>query len=193
MTKWAEQPIIRLNNFIQSKLRSNGIIPDNSLYVSNTEDQGEISLPFIMPAQQQIELMTPYDSTAKLYGSLPFCVYTNSDRSSMNEPYMECSQSTYIFYSNNVDTLFEIKSYTKDLCKRQDYAAADINYFYRHDTTYPFDFKSIQLVTGVGPNPTGDEGGRYSYMLVLSYDCTYEGVGRSDDDVPNSGNIGMYN
>lgn len=193
MTRWAEQPGIRINNFITSKLRLEEIIPESNKYVTDLQSSGSnFALPFMSPAQQQSELTTPYDDFLKSYEELPFCVYTFGDHASPNEPWMDCGQITYVFYSKSVDTLFEIKSYTKDLCKREDWTAADINDFYKSDATNPFDFKSVRLMTGAGPNPSEDEGGRYSYLLVITYDCTYEGINRVDGAIPFSGGMGMW-
>jgi len=198
MTNYKELPIYRLNKFIEERLRTETIIPASINYVTDTDDQADFAIPFMSPAAQLPELMTTFSEelvtpTTTGFTNLPFCTYTWKQDQRTDQPWMRCGTATYIFYSGDIDKLFEIANFVEDLCGREDRAAYDINYYFRADNTYPFDFKSINLMTGVGPHPATDEGGQYSYMVVLNYDCTYEGTGRVDSYTNNHQvNIGMW-
>lgn len=202
MTKYKESLLLRVNKFIESRLRGiselNGspnslmqIIPLATAYTTDvdTNDQFEdsvttINLPFMLPAGQLPEAMTPYqagDRTTEVFKRLPTCTYTFADKSTPDEPWMRCSQITYVFYHNDVATLIEIVNMVIDLCKREDWSASDINYFYRNDNTNPFDFKGISVLSANGPMPVDEEGGRYSYLITIYCDATYEGLNRAQN------------
>jgi hypothetical protein len=184
MSKWTESPVFKVNKWVTDSLRTDGVIPAASAYTTlvDTNDayQDEdtsFTLPFMMPAQQTPESTTPYSDGA--YKELPLCVYTASQTGGHDQPWTKYGRITYIFYSGDVEKLFEIATYVHDLTNREDWSATDINYFYRLDNTNPFDFKCISFITGEGPTPASDEGGRHAYMCVIEYDATYEGSGRA--------------
>lgn len=192
MSKYSELPIYRLNSFVEGRLRNEGIIPAESAYINDLDTSDNFGIPFMSPGAQQPELTTVFEEGAG-FEDLPFCTYTWKQDRRSDMPWLRCGTVTYVFYSGDIDKLFEISNFIEDLCAREDRSAYDMNYYFRSDGTYPFDFKSINLVSGVGPNPTADEGGRYSYMCILGYDCTYEGTGRTDTYTSNGQlNIGMW-
>jgi len=213
MTKYKESICLRVNKFVESRLRGiselNGtpdlsaqIIPQASAYTTDvdTNDQFEdtvttINLPFMLPGGQLPEIMTPYqagDRVTEVFKKLPICTYTFLDKSSSDQPWMRCAQITYVFYHNDVSLLIEIVNMVIDLCKREDWSASDINYFYRNDNTNPFEFKEISVLSASGPMPAEEEGGRYSYLITIYCDATYEGINRAQNyGAGNQKNLGM--
>lgn len=213
MTKYRESILLRTNKFVENRLRGiselNGvsdstakIIPLATDYISDVDTNNAfqdsvttVNLPFMSPAGQVPETMTPYqagDRTTEVFKKLPICIYSFADKGHVDEPWMRCGQITYVFYHDDVSLLIEISNFVVDLCKREDWAASDINYFYRNDATNPFDFKCISLLSGAGPMPVDDEGGRYSYMIIIYCDATYEGLNRLNNySLGNQKDLGM--
>lgn len=174
--KYAKSPVYSLNKFIQDKLVEMEFI-DMSDYVSDFNGSPNFALPFFVPGQELPELETVYDDAAFLH--LAYSVYSVSHRYSPDEPYLMCGQVSYSFYHDDVDILMAMSDYVSDLMGREDWTANDINYHFRSDSSYPFEFKTVYVLTTAGPAPSGDEGGRYSFMIVLKYDVTYEGINRN--------------
>lgn len=194
-TKYSDSPVFRINKFIENKLRGinelNGsavsgteIIPPLASYKNDTDTDDEFVIPFLSPAAQLPEVITIYDQDTTTFQHLPFGVYSSRESKILDQPWKLCGQITYMFYFGGDDKLYEIASYINELCRREDWSAYDANYFYRNDTTFPFDFKTISFIDGSGPFPAQDEGGLSGYMCVIGYDATYEGTGR----VGNYGN-----
>jgi len=198
MTNYKEIPVFRLNKFIEDQLRLQDIIPESSQYIIDSDSDTDFVIPFISPAGQTPEIKTIFSEglvtqTNPGFSDLPICTYTWKQNSRSDQPWIRCGLVTYVFYSGDIDKLFEIANYVEDLCGREDRSAYDLNYYFRADSTYPFDFKTINLMSGVGPNPADSEGGLYSYMVNINYDCSYEGIGRTDSYVANNQiNIGMW-
>jgi hypothetical protein len=188
MSKWNESPAIRINDFVTASLRAEGIIPPLNQYVTQTNNQSPQQLPFMIPAAQIPELETMYNNG---FVELPYCVYTISHRTEKDAPWCYKGQTTWHFYSSDTDKLIEIENYVNDLCKREDWSAADCNdYFSKNDPTNPFNFQCITFLTSVGPAATDDEGGRYMSLVIIRHDSTYEGTGRVGVE-PFSGGLGM--
>lgn len=179
MSKWSDDPAFRLSKYIEESLRDAAIIPAKSAYVTDTDTQDDYELAFMMSAAQQPEVLTQWNSTTGTFSSLPFCVYTMKDNESDLWEYS--GLATYTFYYDGVDKLVEIKNFLRDLLNRQDYTATDINYYFRNDPTYPFDFKNIRIQVSAGPQPPGEEDGRSSYLLSIYWCATYEGINRAED------------
>lgn len=179
MTKYSESPAFRINKWVTDSLRLDAVIPPVEQYVTDLDTQSDFAIPFMVAAQQLPELVTPYDNGSFL--SLPFCSWTVEQKGGHGMPWIRCGELTYIFYSIDIDKLMEISVYVHDLTNREDWSATDINYFYRTDGTFPFDFKSISFISGAGPAVAKDEGGRHAYMCVIEYSTTYEGLGRTND------------
>lgn len=198
MTNYNIIPIYSLNKYIEGRLRNESIIPLQTAYVNDMDSQDEFGIPFMSPAAQLPEVTTVFSDesvtpTVSGFTDLPICTYTWKQDSTRDQPWMQCGTATYTFYSGDIDKLFEIAQFIQVLTKREDRTAYDINYYFKADDAYPWDFKSVNFMTGAGPNPTKDEGGRYSYMCVINYDCTYEGPDRVDEYVSNGQiNIGMW-
>lgn len=183
MTKYSDSPVYRINRWITDSLRQDSVIPEEEFYLTevDTNDAYEDSdkdyaLPFMMIAQSTPEITTPYSDGE--YKELPFCIYTIEQNGGHDQPWTKHGKITYIFYSGDIAKLVEISQYVHDLTNREDWSATDINYFYRLDETYPFDFKYISFISGTGPAPAPDEGGRNSYMCIIEYDAVYEGIER---------------
>jgi len=189
MTKWAESPYLRLNKFVQEKLRTETIVPAASQYVTDADSNDNYSLPFMIPGQEQPEMKTIYNNGS--FNNLPYCVYSVSLLPNQDEPFFVSGQVTYTFHSGDMDLLFEIANYCNDLLKRDDWTAADVNNFYKADATNPFEFKYVSFITSAGPFEAEDEGGRSSFMIVVRYTVTYEGLNRIDSAIPFSGGLGM--
>jgi hypothetical protein len=199
MTKYKESHLLRLNKFIENRLRGISelsgtsdstmqVIPLATAYVTDVDTNNafqdsvtSIAIPFMSPAQQTPEAMTPYTAgnrTTEIFKRLPICTYSFMNKGVYDESWNKCGQVVYTFYHGDIDLLIEISNFVIDLCNRNDWTAADINYFYRNDATNPFDFKSIGVTSAIGPGPADDEGGLYSYLIVIYCEATYEGLNR---------------
>lgn len=187
MSKYSDQPIYRINKWITDSLRDKEIIPDVDEYVTDLEGDEDFALPFMMVAQQSPEASTPYYGGQ--YVNLPFCVWTVEQKGGHDQPWTRHGNATYIFYADDADKLFEIANFVHDLTNREDWSASDLNYYFRLDATYPWDFKCISFVSGTGPAPAQDEGGRNAYMCIIEFDAVYEGIGR-DEDYGYEGGLG---
>ena len=133
----------------------------------------------MMPSQQTPESGTPYNEGH--FVSLPFCVWTVEHTGGHDQPWTKHGNATYIFYDDDISKLLEISNFVHDLTNREDWSATDLNYFFREDATYPWEFKYICYVSGNGPAPASDEGGRNAYMCIIEFDAVYEGPGRNED------------
>lgn len=180
MAKWEEKygtsPVYFLNKFIQDKLIEMEFI-DMADYVSDLSGSPNFVLPFLVPGQELPELETIYDDVQ--FKDLAYGIYSISHRYSPEEPYLMCGQAAYSFYHGDMDTLIAMADYITDVLSREDWAANDINHHFRSDSLYPFEFKNISVPTSAGPAATEDEGGRNAFMIVVRYDATYEGFGRT--------------
>lgn len=175
-TKYSTSPVYSINKFIQDKLVEMEFI-DISKYVSDFTGDLNTPIPFLIPGQELPEVETIYDQEG--FKDLAYGIYSVSHRYCPDEPYMMCGQAAYTFYSGDVDTLIGMADYLVDILSREDWTASDINYHFRADTNYPFEFKTLCVLTTAGPAPSEDEGGRNSFMIVVRYDATYEGTGRT--------------
>jgi len=174
--KYGDSPVYFINKYIQDKLVEMEFI-DMADYVSDFNGVPNFVLPFLLPGQEVPELETIYDDSQ--FKSLPYGIYSLSHRYSPDEPYMICGQIAYTFYHEDIDTLIAMAEYLADLLSREDWTAGDINVHFRSEATYPFEFKTLCVLTSAGPAPSEDEGGRSSFMIVVRYDCTYEGINRT--------------
>lgn len=182
--KYGDSAVYRLNEFVQDKLQEMEFI-DMSRYKSDFAGDLDTGLPFMVPGQDFPEMTTMYDEAE--YLDLPYCIYSFSHRPTPDEPYMQCGQVAYSFMHGDVDTLIGLAEYSEELLKREDWTAADINYHFRANADYAFEFKNVSVQSTAGPAPTGDEGGRSSFMVVARFDATYEGPGRNyTQDLSNS-------
>lgn len=179
MSKYSDQPVYRINKWITADLRDKLVIPAVSEYVTDLDGDEGFTLPFMMVSQQTPESSTPYYGGQ--YRSLPFCVWTVEQNGGHDQPWTKHGMATYIFYADNADKLFEIANTVHDLTNREDWSAIDLNYFYREDPTYPWDFKYICFDSGTGPSPAHDEGGRNAYMCIIEFEAVYEGSNRNGD------------
>ncbi len=173
--KYGDSPVYSINKFIQDKLVEMEFI-DMTKYVSDFSGDANTVLPFLIPGQELPEVETIYDQDG--YKDLAYGVYSVSHRYYPDEPYMMCGQIAYTLYHGDIDVLMGMTDYVIDILSREDWTANDINYHFRADTTYPFEFKTVFVLTSAGPAPSEDEGGRNSFMIVVKYDSTYEGTGR---------------
>lgn len=174
-TKYGESPVYSINKFIQDKLVEMEFI-DMADYVSDFVGDVNTVLPFLIPSQEVPELETIYDQDG--FKDLSYGIYSVSHRYCPDESYMMCGQIAYTFYHGDIDTLMGMADYLVDIISREDWTANDINYHFRADASYPFEFKTLCVLTTAGPAPAEDEGGRNSFMIVVRYDATYEGSGR---------------
>lgn len=202
MTKYNESPFHWLNDYLENRLRgidesggtanlSKAVIPQADKYVTSlATSTSDFSLPFLSPGGQQSEVMNIYSKSSKTYSQIPIATYSVMVERPY-EPWSYGGKMTYILYSGNADTLFEIGEYARDLFGRKDWSAYDINYFFRNNEDYPFDFKYVCLDSIAGPFPAREEGGLLSSMLVVDYEATYEGPNRVDDWDDNDYGLGM--
>lgn len=179
MSKYSDTPYYRINKWLTTSLRDDGVIPPASEYITDLDDQEDLALPFMMVSQQSPESATPYNTGR--YKSLPFCVWTVEQIGGHDQPWTRHGNITYIFYADSASKLLEIGQAIHDLTNREDWSATDINHFFRNDASYPFDFKFICFKSGTGPAPASDEGGRQAYMCIVEYDSVYEGINRDGD------------
>lgn len=174
--KYGDSPVYSINKFIQDKLVEMEFI-DMTKYVSDFTGDANTVLPFLIPGQELPEVETIYDQDG--FKDLSYGIYSVSHRYSPDEPYMMCGQIAYTFYHGDIDTLMGLADYVVDILSREDWTANDINYHFRADAIYPFEFKTVCVLTSAGPAPSEDEGGRNSFMIVVKYDATYEGTDRT--------------
>lgn len=180
MVDYSDQAVYKINKFITDKLQSSSIIPAQAKYITQISSSNtNLSLSFITPAQQSAELTTAYDSasispTEDGFFDLPFANYTVTHKYLPDQPYMNCGQVTYIIYTHDIQKLMEIGSYIVDLCKREDYSAADLNQHLVPDATNPFSFTNLSVLSAGGPMQAESEGGRHGFMVVISFDYIYD-------------------
>lgn len=174
--KYSDSPVYSINEYVTDKLVELEFI-DLDEYVSDLDGPAPFTVPFLTPGQELPEVETIYDSTE--FKDLPYGIYSMSHRYCPDEPYMICGQIAYTLYHGDIDVLIAMAEYLTDLLCREDWTANDINVHFRDSTTYPFEFKSVCVLTTAGPAPAEDEGGRNSFMIVIRYDATYEGTGRN--------------
>lgn len=186
MSKWTESPAYWLNKWITDELRNEEIIPELTDYVTEVDtndafddDGAIIDVPFLSPGGQQAEAMTTIANG--VFTRLPIGVYTVSQTGGHDQPWNKYGQVSYIFYFSEVDKLLEISNFIHDLTNREDWSATDINYFFRTDNNFPYDFKTVCYDNGVGPYPPQNEGGPYRFLVVISYSAVYEGLNRAFD------------
>jgi hypothetical protein len=175
-SKYGDSPVYSINKFIQDKLVEMEFI-DITKYVSDFTGDPDYVIPVLIPGQEVPELETIYDQEG--FKDLTYGIYSVSHRYSPDEPYMMCGQIAYTFYNGDIDTLMGMADYLVDILSREDWTANDINYHFRADSSYPFEFKTIYVTTTAGPAPADDEGGRNAFMIVVRYDATYEGTNRT--------------
>lgn len=173
--KYGDSPVYFLNKYIQEKLVELEFINMDD-YKSDFNGHADFVLPFLVPGQEVPELETIYDEAE--FKALPYGIYSLTHRYCPDEPYMICGQVAYTFYHDDMDVLIAMAEYIVDLLCREDWSANDLNVHFRSDETYPFEFKTICVLTSAGPAPSNDEGGRNSFMVVVRYDTTYEGIDR---------------
>lgn len=202
MTKYNESPFYWLNTFFENRLRGitemdgatilpDAIIPQEDKYLTSLAGTTtDFALPFLSPGGQQSEVMNIYSKTSKTFSHIPIATYSVM----VGRPHDSWSNNgkvTYLIYSGDSDKLFEIGEFARDLFGRKDWSAYDINYFFRKDEDYPFDFKYICLESIAGPYPAREEGGLFNSMLVVDYEAVYEGPNRIDDWGDNDYGLGM--
>lgn len=177
MSKWTKSPVYKINAFITKNLREEGIIPAENAYVTELSGIADpVALLFITPSQQSAESTTPYDDNSDLDGfvDLPFGTYTMTVEPVSDRTYLSSGQISYIFYTADIEKLIEIVNYVVDLCKREEYTAADLNDYIVSDTENKFDFKTINIQNAVGPMEAESANGRHSFLVVITFDCIYE-------------------
>lgn len=174
--KYSASPVYSINRYIQDKLVELEFI-DIDDYKSDFNGSPNFVLPFLVPGQEIPELETIYDEAQ--FKALAYGIYSLGHRYCPDEPYMICGQISYTFYHEDMDVLIAMAEYLVDLLGREDWSANDINVHFRSSTTYPFEFKTVCVLTSAGPAPAEDEGGRNSFMIVVRYDAIYEGTGRN--------------
>lgn len=179
MSIYSDVPVYWLNKWITAELRSKDIIPEESGYATDLEGETDFILPFMMPSQQNSESSTPWNEGH--FQNLPFCVWTVEQTGGHDQPWNKHGNATYIFYDNQVSKLIEIASLVHDLTNREDWSATDINHFYRTNAVFPWEFQYICFISGSGPAPAADEGGRNAYMCIIEYQAIYAGPGRNID------------
>lgn len=179
MSKYSDQPVYWINKWITQELRTAGVIPVITEYLTDLDGANDVPLPFMMVSQQTPESSTPYNSGS--FKSLPFCVWTAEQKGGHDQPWSRYWNATYVFYAGDANKVLEIANFVHDLTNREDWSATDINYFFRNDATYPWDFKYVSFDSGTGPAPAPDEGGRNAYMCIICFQATYEGLNRNED------------
>lgn len=195
-TIYDEAPYYRLNKWIENRLRgikelggsinpAQAIIPAEAQYSTDVDTNDRFgdsssaqAIPFFSPGGTLPETATVYSNTTKLFSQLPVATYNIMLNKNHDEPWKLCGAITYTFMSGEQRILSAILNFVEALTKREDSSAYDCNWFYRNDTTYPFDMKTINFLNAAGPIASKDEGGVSSLITTIGYDATYEGTGR---------------
>jgi hypothetical protein len=196
MTIYSEAPYYRLNKWIENSLRGikelNGsidsnfsIIPPESQYVTDVDtndrfadSDSEQEIPFLSPGGTLPELMTIWNNQTKAFAQLPVGTYSILLNKIHDEPWKLCGSVVYTFMFGNIGKLTEMLNFIEALTKREDRSAYDCNWFFRNDSTYPFDMKTINFLNAAGPIAAKDEGGLNVLQVTVGYDAVYEGTGR---------------
>lgn len=195
MTDYSNLAVYQVNKFVTAKLREQNIIPLEADYITQVSNSSmDIPLSFITPAQQSPEQTTMFDTNdVEGFTDLPFINYTISYKAEPDMPWMNCGQVSYIVYTQDIDKLLEIGNYIVDLCKREDYSAADINHFLVSDTSNKFLFTTMSVLNAGGPMESESEGGRYGFMIVISFDYLYQNpVAKDINDTSFSNGQAMW-
>lgn len=196
MTIYSEAPYYRLNKWIENRLRGikelNGvidpnyaIIPPEDQYVTDVDTNDRFAdsdsiqeIPFLSPGGTLPELMTVWNNQSKQFSHLPVGSYSIMLNKIHDEPWKLCGAVAYTFLFGNISKLTEMLNFIEALTKREDRSAYDCNWFFRNDSTYPFDMKTINFLNATGPIAAKDEGGLNVLQVTVGYDAVYEGTGR---------------
>lgn len=129
-----------------------------------TED-GYPYTPFI-PSQQYVEMVN--QSSGK-----PFIVYTYSKTNDYPEWWRKTETAVLRIYSDKEDQLRLLKSYMEDVLSVEFVPEVLTDYA---NTLSPvmriFDFKTMQVVNSIGPEPFEQEGGRQLVAITIRYEYT---------------------
>lgn len=102
----------------------------------------------------------------------PYIVYNYTTSPYETQWWLCREQCAYVIYDQNEERLRAIHTYMIDLLKRMDWTARDLNN--SSAVSDNFDFKYVQLVSGVGPDDTAitTEKTLRGGMIVVGYEYT---------------------
>jgi hypothetical protein len=121
--------------------------------------------PFI-PSQQMPEL----NNVASAH---PFIVYTYSKTNDYPEWWCKIETAVIRIYGDKEEQLRVLSGYITDLLDRE-YVAEDLTDYGNTLTASLkiFDFKTMQVVNSIGPEPYDQEGGRMLSAITVRYEYT---------------------
>jgi hypothetical protein len=130
-----------------------------------TEDGYPIT-PFI-PSQQMPEL----NNVATGH---PYIVYTYSTTSDYPESWCKIESAVIRIYGDKEEQLRILKSYIFDLLDRDEVPEILTDYANTLSTSLMriFDFKTMQVINAIGPEPYDQEGGRQLAAITVRYEYT---------------------
>lgn len=173
-----------MNKWLWTKLQN---LPYKGGYAfAKYAPHGTIPLVPFVPSQQLPEF-------TDIAGGAPFIVYTYSINNSGLQWFVRDEQVAYVIYDNDEERLRTIHTYMVDLLCRMEWTAQEINDYLQMGAGEPgtsgdlFDFKTVSVFAGNGPQPFESEGGRQGAMIVCRLSYTHDLV--SDPTVTNG--LGM--
>lgn len=133
---------------------------------------GDVPLVPFVPSQQLPEF-------TNIAGGAPFIVYTYSQYGSGNDWFISEDQIAYVIYDNDEERLRTLHTYMVDLLKRADWTAQEINDWFQANqepgtSADPFDFKTVQILSGNGPEPFETQDGRQGAIIVVRATYTHD-------------------
>ncbi len=121
--------------------------------------------PFI-PSQQYVEMVN--QSSGK-----PFIVYTYSKTSDYPNWWHKIETAVLRVYSDQEEQLRVVRGYIEDLLDREEVPELLTDYANSLSSVLRiFDFKTMQVVNSIGPEPFEQEGGRQLAAITIRYEYT---------------------
>jgi hypothetical protein len=121
----------------------------------------------VVPASQQPQL-NDYNR--------PYVVYNYAHQTSTTQFWMEEEQISFVIYSANEKDIRQFINLVRELFKRRDESARDINAFVQAGTSVEqkrFDYKYTYVTSSMGAQPPVSEGGRQDGSVSIRIGYTY--------------------
>jgi hypothetical protein len=156
MPNYAIHPIYDVSKYIWNQIKSNGILMEND-YIADGFDQ---SLIPIVPAQQIPEFNN-------LLPGQTYLIYDYEEMPGQENWWISNQLMTYTIVSPNYDTITQVMALLKDLFRRHDDSAKDLNKY--SDISGYYDFHYISVDSSVSPQHFASEGGFMMGEVKLMY------------------------
>jgi hypothetical protein len=167
MSNYTTLPIFEINKYIWDQLKTNQILDENKYY---TDEFMDILIP-IVPAQQIPEFNN-------LLPGQTYLIYDYEDKPNPEHWWISEQILTYSIVSPNYDTINQIMNMLKDIFRRYDDSAKDLNTWSGKSGYYNFHFIYVDSV--ISPQHFANEGGFMigEVQLCVSYARNLDQSGR---------------